>query len=183
MQYEETAYWLSEIMPTQLELRFVDGIRVGTAMLDDDRGLAATVEFGGVDTGLALSDNPDQEVRCELMATAHVTEAEAAAVVLAAGHMLDEANGMVPAQPGVMLPGLAERAGLDGFTVAHGLLLAPRLWGEQTPHVVEDDRMTLMLEVVMITEDEHGIGVDQGVDKLLRRLRRRGSDLDDWRRE
>lgn len=183
MQYEETAYWLNDIMPAQLELRRVDGHRVGTATLDDARALAATVEFGGVDTGLALSDDPEREVRCELMVTATATEAEAAAVALAAGRMLEEAGGVVPAQPGVLLPGLAERAGLVDATVTHGMLQPPRLWGEQTPHVNEDDRMTLMLEVIMITDEEYDIAVDQGVDKLLRRLQRRAADLDDWGRE
>lgn len=174
-------------MPAELELRQVGDYRVGTATLDDARALAATCDFGRVDTGLTLTENTETTVRCELMATAPVPEAEVASVVLAAAEQLASAGGMVPAQPGVMLPGLAERARLDqadpSYTVAHGLLVPPRLWGDSTPHVKEEARMTLMLEVVMLTDEEHGIGVEQGVDKLLRRLTRRAAKFDDWCRD
>ena len=183
MQFEETAFWLSEIMPAQLELRQVNGARVGTVMLNDGRALAATADFADTDTGLVTDDEPQRDVRCELMVTAQVSEAEAASAVLAAAAVLQGAGGMVPARPGILLPRVGEAAGLAGASVAHGLLMAPRLWGEQTPHVAEENRMTLMLEVVMLIEEEYQIGVQAGVDTLLRRLRRRGADLDDWRRE
>lgn len=170
-------------MPVQLELRQVEGARVGTAVLDDAQAVASTVDFSGVDTGLVMQDDPAREVRCELLACARASEAEVAAVALAAARQLEEANGVVPAQPGILLPGLAHRAGLTGYEVTHGLLIPPRLWGGQTPHVNEDSRMTLMLEVAMLTEEEYQIGVQSGVDTLIRRLRRRGVDLDDWARD
>lgn len=187
MDHRETAFWLSEIVPAELGFRQVGEFTLATALLDDGRALAATCDFGGVDTGLALEADAETAVRCELMCTAPASEAEAAAVVLAAAEQLASVGGMVPAQPGIMLPGLARRARLDEtdatYTVAHGLLIAPRLWGDSTPHVTEDGRMTLMLEVVLLTDEEHGIGVDQGVDKLLRRLTRRAADFEDWRRD
>lgn len=187
MDFRETAYWLSNIVPAELEFRQVGDGRVGTGLLADARAAAVTCGFADVDTGLTLAGDPSTAVRCELMCTAPVADAEAAAVVLAAAEQLASAAGAVPAQPGVMLPRLAERARLTEadatYTVAHGLLLPPRLWGDDTPHVKEDGRMTLVLEVVLLTDEEHGIGVEQGVDKLLRRLTRRATRVDEWNRD
>lgn len=159
---------------------------MATGTVDDDRRFAATFDFGGVDTGLVMTEENDTEVRCELLVIAHESEVMLSAAVTEAADMLDKAAGTVPAQPGVLLPDLGTRAGLtaDGdLLMEHGLLIAPTLWGGQTPHVREDGRMTLILQLALLTDEEYSIGVDQGVDKLLRRLHRRGEDLADWRRD
>ena len=43
--------------------------------------------------------------------------------------------------------------------------------------------MTLLLELVLLTDDEYGIVSEQGPDVLERRLRRRRTDLGDWARD
>ncbi|AGF71308.1 suppressor of fused domain protein [Corynebacterium halotolerans] len=107
---------------------------------------------------------------------------EATAVIAAAARLLADARGIVPAQPGTMLPGLAERAGLAGLGVAHGLLVAPYLWGGDVPQVTEEGRLTVMLQLVMLTGDEHAYAVEHGVAALQGKLGAEQVDLLDWRR-
>lgn len=159
---------------------------MATGQLPAGPGFAATVDFGEVDTGLVLTGEEHTDVRCELLAVAAESEVLLSAAVIGAAEMLREAGGTVPAQPGVLLPDLGPRAGVstDGdLLMEHGLLIAPTLWEGQTPHVREDGRITLILQLAMLTEEEYAIAVDRGVDKLLHRLHRRGVDLADWRRE
>lgn len=181
LKHEDIGYWLDQIIPGELSMRQVDGWRVATTTWEEAE-LAATFDFSEIDTGLVLTEDNGREIRCELLTVGQVSEVEVTAVVTAAADMLKEAAGVLPAQPGVLLPDLGKRAGLDA-TVKHGLLMAPNLWQGQTPHLNDDERMTLILQVVMITDEEFGIGVDQGADKMQRRLQRRGENLGDWHRE
>lgn len=153
-------------------------------MLDDARRLTVTTDFAEVDTGL-VSEDGKREIRCELLTIGQVEESEAAALLLAAATLLEEAGGTVPAHPGVLLPGIGARAGLhrvEGVSVAHGLLVEPGLWGGKVPHLLEEERMTLVLQLVPLTVEEYALGAESGVDRLQKRLRRRGEDLSDWRR-
>lgn len=183
MAVEEVGYWLSTLLPTQLEMRQVDGRRVAFGEWGEGT-VASTFDFHTVDTGLTLIDDPDTSVRCELLTRAPAGAgdegAAAATAVVAAARQLETMAGAVPAQPGVMLPHVA--TDLPG-SVQHGLLLEPTLWDGQTPHLNHDGLMILMLELVLLTPDEYEIGQEQGVDKLMRRLRRRGTDVKDWGRE
>lgn len=184
MDLPETAYWLEELCGCPLNFRKVQQWRVGSSARDDDTALAATANFADHDTGLALQDDPAVAVRCELIAHSPLGEAEAAAVVVSTADMISGMRGVIAPQPTVMLPNLVENTAIatahEGATVAHGLLMPPRMWGENTPHVREEARMTLLLEVLLLTDEEHSIGHKQGMDVLLRRLRRRGVDFDDW---
>ncbi|AKK10159.1 suppressor of fused domain protein [Corynebacterium uterequi] len=186
MRPDATADWLGGIVPAPLDVREVAGMTVAAARLDDGRSVASTLDFAAIDTGLLLADNPSQEVRCELLTCARVPVGAAVGVVLATGSLLADAAGSLPARPGVLVPGVGERAGvghLAGATVRHGLLTVPQLWGGDTPQVSEEGRLTLMLEVLMITDDEYEVACDRGAEALLTRLRRRGSDLANWYRE
>ena len=95
-------------------------------------------------------------------------------------------NAGIPGQPGTALPGLVNDPAL---TVHHGLLREPEIFDRGTPLVNEpatDDaqaRMTLLLELVLLTDDEYELAEEQGLEVLERRLRRRQTSLGDWARE
>lgn len=177
---DESAVWLSGVIPAPLEFRYVDGRRLGFATLGDALSLALTTTFNGVDTGLR-SDAAGLDVRCELVTVARVGHPEVAAAVGAAAAKLEKAGGFLPAQPGILLPSLLELPGK--LTVHHGLLIAPYLWGGQTPQYREDNRLTLVLQLVMLTDAEYAFGVEEGVGKLQDVVAEQGIDLLDWSRE
>ena len=80
-----------------------------------------------------------------------------------------------------MLPSLLDLPGKP--TVHHGLLIAPYLWGGQTPQYREDNRLTLVLQLVMLTDAEYAFGVEEGVGKLQDVVAEQDIDLLDWSRE
>ena len=85
----------------------------------------------------------------------------------------------IPAQPGVLLEGALDDL---GTTARHGWLREPELFDRGTPLYREPDRLTLLLELVALTDDEYTIARDQGLDVLTRRLRRRGTNTTEWNR-
>ena len=66
---DESALWLSEIIPAPLEFRYVDERRLGLASLADAQSLALTTTFNATDTGLQSQDD-GTDVRCELLTVA-----------------------------------------------------------------------------------------------------------------
>ncbi|WP_234457966.1 hypothetical protein [Corynebacterium macginleyi] len=177
---DESAVWLSGVIPAPVEFRYVDGRRLGFATLGDALSLALTTTFNAVDTGLR-SDATGLDVRCELVTVARVGHPEVAAAVGAAAAKLEKAGGFLPAQPGILLPSLLDLPGKP--TVHHGLLIAPYLWGGQTPQYREDNRLTLVLQLVMLTDAEYAFGVEEGVGKLQDVVAEQDIDLLDWSRE
>lgn len=180
MQVEESAAWLSGLFDAPLEFRQFNEHTLG--LIEAEPAVAITTAFNQVDTGLALEDDTSTAVRAELIAFSQTNAAAAASVVLAAADYLAQMQGVIPAQPGVFLPDLVEKAGLKDVEVRHGLLRAPVYWDKGVPQFQEPGQLTLVLEVVLLTEDEFEIGREQGVDKLERRMRRRGTDELDWLR-
>ena len=90
----------------------------------------------------------------------------------------------VPAQPGVQLEDLFTRADApDWATVRHGMLREPELFELGTPLYREPGQLTLLLELVALTDDEFRIVSEQGYPALSRRLRRRDVDVADWFRD
>lgn len=47
----------------------------------------------------------------------------------------------------------------------------------------EPGRLTLLLELVLLTDDEFAIASEQGGAVLERRMRRRGAAMADWHRD
>lgn len=180
---DETAYWLDDVIPVDLEFKNIEGHRVGLAVLDDDQSLAVTCDFADVDTGLAHAEQ-GIDVRCELLAVARTGQAEVAAAVSAASSLLTKAAGVLPAQPGLLLPNLFgendER--FAHLSVRHGMLIAPYLWGGQTPQVAEEKRLTLVCQLLMLTDAEYAFAVDEGVPALQNAVAEHGIDLLDWQR-
>ena len=104
---DESALWLSEIIPAPLEFRYVDERRLGLASLADAQSLALTTTFNTTDTGLQSQDD-GADVRCELLTVARTEQPGVAAAINAAADTFEKAGGLLPAQPGVMLPSILD---------------------------------------------------------------------------
>lgn len=175
MTGDALAEWLAGLFPG-MSLSLIDARAVAFAPFNGAH-LAVTVGFSGTDTGLVLEGEASVSVRCELVAVADAPQDVLGAAVVAATRELERLG--VPAQPGVLLEGvLADAPGV----VRHGLLREPEVFAQGTPLVREDDQLTLLLELVALTDDEFSICAEQGYGVLERRLRRRGVDLRDWAR-
>ena len=122
------------------------------------------------------------DVRCELVVRGGVEKQLLGAALGAAATMLLEL--VLPAQPGVGLENVLDRVELpQGVSVRHGYLREPRLFDQGTPLVRESERVTLLLELALLTDDEFAIATGQGEAVLERRMRRRGAAMADWHRD
>lgn len=176
MDRDATCYWLDQIIPASLEFRDVEGHRLALADLGDGENLVATTDFADVGTGLQSQDPEDglvKDVRCELITVARAPQAELAKLVIEAAELLEVAK-VVPAQPGTLLPKLGENL--------HGMLIAPYLWGGQTPQLKEPERWTLALQLVGLNDEEYGYAVEEGVPAFQQAVAEEGIDLLDWSR-
>ena len=182
----EAHAWLADVLGP-MDLLNVNGMTVGVAPV---LPAAVTVGFSEIDSGLVV-DDPDAdstgltEVRCEIVCAADgATPQQRVMAVAGAWNTLVTAG--IPGQPGTALPGLVNDPAL---TVHHGLLREPQIFDRGTPLVNEpatDDapaRMTLLLELVLLTDDEYELAEEQGLEVLERRLRRRQTSLGDWARD
>lgn len=174
MTGDEVAAWLAGILP-DLQLSLIDARPVALASLDG-MPVAVTAGFSVVDTGLVMQDDTNTEVRCEIICRAEAQPLEVGEAVVAATRQI-EALG-VPAQPGVLLEGLK-----PGTQVPHGYLREPRLFDRGTPLFNERGRMTLLLELILLSDDELEILRERGYPALETRLRRRGVRVGDWGRD
>lgn len=182
----ETHAWLTDVLGP-MDLLNVNGMTVGVAPV---LPAAVSVGFSEIDSGLVV-DDPDAdsagltEVRCEIICAADGATPQQR-VMAVAGAWNTLVNAGIPGQPGTALPGLVNDPAL---TVHHGLLREPEIFDRGTPLVNEPAthdapaRMTLLLELVLLTDDEYELAEEQGLEVLERRLRRRQTSLGDWARE
>lgn len=174
MAPEEVHAWLTGIFGP-LSVHDVAGFHVASASVTP---VAVSVGFSAVDTGVVVDGAAGTEIRCELVCAAAGTGATLERRVMAvAGAWKVIVDKRLPAHPGVLVPDLVHDPAL---TVHHGWLREPRVFDEGTPYFTEPGRMTLLLELVLLTDEEYGIAVEHGIDFLERRLRRRQMDLGDW---
>lgn len=173
MTGDDVIAWIDSLFPGA-RLTTFDGLAVANSSLDGVP-VAVTCGFSGVDSGLLLDDDPLTTVRCEIALRANADRMSMAMVLSKAVRELAALG--VPAQPGVLLEGL--QAG----RVRHGWLREPELFTRGTPLVREPGQLTLLLELVMLTDEEFAIASEQGTDVLTTRLRRRGVDPADWLRK
>ncbi|WP_293771953.1 suppressor of fused domain protein [uncultured Corynebacterium sp.] len=174
MDREGTSYWLNQIIPAELTFADRAGHHLAFAALPNEENLVATTEFANIDTGLQAPDEgTPKPVRCELLSVARAPQEELAAVLIEAAELLDAAR-VIPAQPGTLLPKLGPGK--------HGMLVAPWLWGGQTPQLKEPDRWTLMLQLVALTDEEYGFAVEEGVPAFQQAVAEASIDLLDWTR-
>ena len=174
MQRDDTLTWLGQLLPAELS-DDGDG-RVLTADLGEGQHLAVTAGFADVDTGLVAVDG-GVDVRCELIVVARAPREQLAEVLRAAWRVFADGAGDPPAQPGTLLPQL-----LEAGTVAHAVCVPPYLWGGETPRVTEEERLTVLLQVVMLTDAEYAFAAEEGPAALQQALGEAGIDLLDWQR-
>ncbi len=173
MNRDDTISWIDQLLPAQLET----GDGVVTADLGDGQRVAVTVGFAAVDTGLVTVDD-GIDVRSELIVVGRATEEQLTAVLHAASQAFED--GDLPAQPGTLLPLLG--AGLDDVTVVHAVCVPPYLWGGEVPRVTEEERLTVLLQLVMLTDAEYAYAAEEGPAALQQALGEAGIDLLDWQR-
>lgn len=167
------------------------------AKVTDDlrQTLACTADAAQYSTGLTSPDGMD--VRAELLAVGLARPGEMGQLVAAAATMLSEEGSGRLAQPGTFLPGLGAMVN-PAFTTKHGLLVVPYIWPKGVPTVTEHPdlttadgqpvnpthpgRMTLIAQIIMLTEQEFLHGMTHGIDSLQTRLAEGGADLRDLRR-
>lgn len=167
------------------------------AKVTDDlrQTLACTADAARYSTGLTSPDGMD--VRAELLAVGLARPGEMGQLVAAAATMLSEEGSGRLAQPGTFLPGLGAMVN-PAFTTKHGLLVVPYIWPKGVPTVTEHpelttadgqpvnpthpSRMTLIAQIIMLTEQEFLHGMTHGIDSLQTRLAEGGADLRDLRR-
>ena len=137
------------------------------------------------------------DVRAELLAVGLARPGEMGQLVAAAATVLSEEGSGRLAQPGTFLPGLGSMVN-PAFTAKHGLLVVPYIWPKGVPTVTEHPdlttadgqpvnpthpgRMTLIAQIIMLTEQEFLHGMTHGIDSLQTRLAEGGADLRDLRR-
>ncbi|MCT1443922.1 suppressor of fused domain protein [Corynebacterium sanguinis] len=174
MTGDEAAAWIATFLPG-MSLSLADARPVALGIID---GLptAVTAGFSTVDTGLVMQDDQATSVRCELICRADAQPHAVAGAVVAATRMLETLG--VPAQPGVLLDDLQPQHALQ-----HGYLREPEIFSRGTPLYNEPGVMTLLLELILLSDEELAILRERGYPALQTRLRRRGTSVGDWGRE
>ena len=206
----ETAHWINRLLPGQPEFHQVGAFKVAGYTLDDE-SIACSVDFGRVNTGLVTEAGSETvDVRSEILSLARADVSVPGRAVGAAATMLLDASlsfksatdsSVTPmhAQPGQILPCVGIMANLpqEGFSVVHGILADPRIWGPEIPYVREEAgqvnveapdeagdlaRLTLPLQLILLTEEEFAIALNEGSDVMFERMAEQEVDLLDLKR-
>lgn len=184
MDIHETAAWIDGLFEGEMSLHEAkreEGYPtiLATFETEEQISLCSTIGFNEVDTGL---ESGGLDVRCEFFTITEASQSDAMHVVDATVQTLVQANGTLHAQPDTIIPGIGLAVLPEHLTVCHGLFVAPEVWGPSVPQFIEDDRWTLMLELLLITEDEFNYAVTYGARDLLDELEKTGVNLLDWQR-
>ena len=164
--------------------------------------VAMTADAARIEAGLETEDGSD--LRVEFISVVQGHTHQAVNLVTAAASMISQDPFTLSPQPGLLLPELS--SSLDPtMTAKHGLLVVPFLWEDGVPHVHEvastgrrskeaqegsmravefthPGRLTLPVQLVMLTDEELQIAEQQGVDTLQQKLVETGADLHNpWR--
>lgn len=175
----------------QLLTGTVAGQAEGDSLADAPSILVTTCGFGELDTGLS---HEGSDVRSEVFLTMQVGSAPrgdlapetlaarllAAAVEKVALH--NEEVHLLHAQPGTWLPEIGREVQqmVPELSAVHGLFVAPSGWGGDVPNYREPSRLTVMLELLLLTDDEYHHGITYGMGSLYEGMQEAGivpSDL------
>lgn len=202
MNLQETMYWLGGLFPAELQLARHEGFHVAVAQLGSEF-LCATADFGRVDQQLVTDGEPytgtaeQLDVRTELFAVASNRYPMLEQAVVATATALADAH--VAAEPGLLVRDIGDWPGL---TVKHALLIPPYVWTAGVPQMVEKagevnadlltnedflatrnlGRLTLLLQIVLLTDEEADYASTYGVGELQEQLVKQGADLLDLAR-
>lgn len=177
MNFDETAHWIQGLFPGEMQVGSLGPCRIA-AFHSSPEHIACTLNAADVDTGTRAEE---QDVRSEIFT---VTTQDEVAPVLVAGayQMLIDAAGRIPARPGELLPGLATLCLRHELTAKHGLLAVPFAWGGDVPQFTEPHRLTLMLQLLMLTDEEYVYLKTYGLQSLQEELVRAEVDIRDLMR-
>lgn len=212
MNLKETTYWASDLLPgepTTTTRRVVQGfpeftvaeVNIGGPGDPDDptapvETVAMTLDAASIEPGLVTEDGADLRVEFVTVTTRH--SRAAADLVTAAATMIAQDPHQRSPQPGLLLPDLGWHVD-EAMTAKHGLLIPPFLWEDGVPHVHEVDfggrhggglaqdwthpgRMTVVAQLVMLTDGEYSVATSQGLAAVQQQLLDAGTDLNDvWR--
>lgn len=191
------------MLPGEPEFHQVGAFKVAGYTLDDE-AIACSVDFGRVNTGLVTASGAETvDVRSEILCLARADVSVPGRAVGAAATMLLDASlspqSTMRAQPGQILPGVGIMANLpqEGYSVVHGILADPRIWGPEIPYVREEAgqvnieapdeagalaRLTLPLQLILLTEAEFSLVINEGGDILFQQMAEQEVDLLDLHR-
>lgn len=174
MNVDETTQWVAGLFPGTMQVGTFGPCQV--AVFDaSPEFIACTLNTADVDTGVR-ADQAD--VRSEIFTVCEQRD-EAHILVSAAQQMLIDAKGAIPARPGEQLPGLATLARRFDLSAKHGLFTVPFVWGSDVPQVKLPDRWTLMLQLVLLTDEEYVYLNTYGLDALQQELARAEINIQD----
>lgn len=145
MNLQESAYWIDGLFPGEIAIEQVGDFHLAS-FEGDGQFIVTTLDFQRVDTGL-VSDG--QDIRVELFVVAEQQEGLKELVGQTAAMLRD--TGIIP-EPGQVAPGAG--ALVPGLTATHSLLVVPFPWGGDVPHFKDAGVMTLMLQILPLTDDE-----------------------------
>ena len=208
MNLEETTYWAGDLLPGDPEITTrrvntgfpeftVASVPLGGA---SDPGVpeetvAMTLDAARIEPGLVTEDGSELRVEFITVTSGH---SRAAVTRSAAASMVAVDPMQRSPQPGLMLPDLGWHVD-ETMTAVHGLLVPPFLWEDGVPHVHEVNaegrhssgsrhefthpgRLTVVAQLVMISEPEFRIASERGVEALQQVLAVNDVNLNDvWR--
>ncbi len=212
MNLEETTFWAGDLLPGEPRTstrRVVQGfpeftvadVPIGGREDPEDptapaETVAMTLDAARIEPGLVTDDGADLRVEFITVTSGHTRAA--ADLVCAAATMIAQDPHRRSPQPGLLMPDLGWHVD-ETMTAKHGLLIPPFLWEDGVPNVHEIDyggrhgggtshdwthpgRMTVVAQLVMLTDAEFAVATSQGLGAVQQRLLDAGTDLNDvWR--
>lgn len=168
-----------------------------------DETISMSIDFARVDPGLVAEDGSD--VRAELIFVNSGHSGVGADLIACAATMVSQNAEVLPPQPGTTLPDLAGH--VDGsITARHGVFVVPFVWEQGVPnvHEVADEpggrhaqpveaseaapefthpgRLTVVTQLVMLTDEEFAIAESDGLAAAQRFIVENAKNLHDlWR--
>ncbi|MGJ4170886.1 hypothetical protein [Corynebacterium macclintockiae] len=166
--------------------------------------VAMTIDAGRLESGLETEDGSD--LRVELLTVVSGHNDTAADLLAHAASMISQDPGHWPPQPGTLLPDVVQQMDADSerkITARNGLLVVPYVWDDGVPHVHEvtsggasrhskegdtdvefthPGRLTIVAQLVMLTDEEAELAQTAGVAAVQERLVREGVNINNiWR--
>lgn len=166
--------------------------------------VAMTIDAGRLESGLETEDGSD--LRVELLTVVSGHDDTAADLLAHAASMISQDPTHWPPQPGTLLPNVVQQMDADSdrkITARNGLLVVPYVWDDGVPHVHEvtsggasrhskegdtdvefthPGRLTIVAQLVMLTDEEAELAQTAGVAAVQERLVREGVNINNiWR--
>ncbi|MDO4910749.1 MAG: suppressor of fused domain protein [Corynebacterium sp.] len=192
MDLKETSYWLSTLFPPGMGIYKTGRFHIAQFDLGEEYA-CATADFSQVEFGLE-TEGPEGgkvDVRPELFALAY-PQFNLVKILSDTASLLTLSHGALLPQPGTVIRGISNE-----YRACNGILIAPYVWDQGVPQMYEEPgkvgsdgpvdttrgRLTLIVQLLLLTDDELEYGLANGMPALQEELARRGVDLLDLNRE